>query len=952
MLFAALALAGADATRDTQLLAPLGLRVEHLYSPSQGKPVLGVNTARPRLSFNPAVAENAVRGASLAAYRVVVEPQSGGDAVWDSGRVNSSESHLIECGTDLKSASAYRWRAMWWAADCGSCDPSPWSDYMSFETGLWTDADWSNATWLGSRSQKLLRLRFTVPEASSSRVRAYIAAPGGHVARFNGVGDDTDVGVMAWTSDNTVMYKVHDFDASDLKSGSLANELTVQLGSGFWAGAKSGKSSNTPGARVKLTVGDKVFVSQVVPREGEAVWEATRGPVVSDDPWFGTTTNWSTATSSDWVPVEATPNTGCPSVEKATFLPINQMPLSRIVRTLRPMSVKPLNGSDTEIIVAFQENFVGHIYIPKEIVSGPAGANISLRHGEVLNADGSCCHVWSGFTVDNLQRDVHILGESDVDLSPLFTWHGFQYAQITLGGGAKIDLSRAQELIQGRETVTDLDRTSDIQFTGGPDGVSETLTGLHSMTINSQRANIAAYMPTDCPTREKHGWLGDSLVTAVESMYTLDTPTMHNFFVSTLIGDDQGTGPTYNVPVAVPGSSGKKGDISWTAAYPIETYRVYERFGDLGVAERNWKGISSFVDWLTSYAVSQKRPDGLPDFFQFGDWCAVEDRKTATPGTGPTLAAANYLMAVEALAKLATALGKSDDAQRYSQLHANMSAAYQSLYFNPNTSSYDKDALERQTLTTTSMGAGLVPGKVQADVIKSLEDDIVARNYHLTVGATGAQFLLPQLSRAGLHDAALRVASQRSFPSWGNWLEKGATTCWENWSGVADESHPPEPTHNHIFLCGGLGEWMYSTVAGVTPDAPGYAKIRVSPRVSTKYGPSAVSASVRTVRGNVSVSWALPGDSDAPTRQLTLDVTVPVGAGDGAVVVIPGVDGRPADICEGGTKVWTKGAYQPGVQGIRGASVVEIDAKNNKGIAVEVGSGSYNFVSVEMGASC
>ena len=74
------------------------------------------------------------------------------------------------------------------------------------------------------------------------------------------------------------------------------------------------------------------------------------------------------------------------------------------------------------------------------------------------------------------------------------------------------------------------------------------------------------------------------------------------------------------------------------------------------------------------------------------------------------------------------------------------------------------------------------------------------------------QYLLNTLSGltastgdASYHDAALRVAMQVDFPSWGNWLAQvPGTTCWETWSGKSFEN-----TRNHGWLCGGVGEWMY-----------------------------------------------------------------------------------------------------------------------------------------------
>ena len=41
-------------------------------------------------------------------------------------------------------------------------------------------------------------------------------------------------------------------------------------------------------------------------------------------------------------------------------------------------------------------------------------------------------------------------------------------------------------------------------------------------------------MPTDCPTREKHGWMGDALDASEQAMYNFDTQAMHSAFIQTI----------------------------------------------------------------------------------------------------------------------------------------------------------------------------------------------------------------------------------------------------------------------------------------------------------------------------------------------------------------------------------------------------------------------------------
>ena len=209
-----------------------------------------------------------------------------------------------------------------------------------------------------------------------------------------------------------------------------------------------------------------------------------------------------------------------------------------------------------------------------------------------------------------------------------------------------------------------------------------------------------------------------------------------------------------------------------------------------------------------------------------------------------------------------------------------------------------------------------------------------------TVGSVGAKHLLPQLSAHGMHDQAMRVATQDTFPSFGYWLKLGATTCWENYSGKADPSHPPPPTHNHIFLCGGVGEWLYRQVAGVGPAADGYARIAIAPQVTldpAANGPSSANATIHSVRGTVSVQWSLSRGAGAT---ITMAVGVPVSAT--ATVAIPAAELQitPLDkltVKESGKLVWADGKFVPGVQGVMAAQI------DGGGVVLAVTSGKYLF---------
>jgi len=114
-----------------------------------------------------------------------------------------------------------------------------------------------------------------------------------------------------------------------------------------------------------------------------------------------------------------------------------------------------------------------------------------------------------------------------------------------------------------------------VAFGGGADATL--LNQLAAMTQAGQLSNMAAWVPTDCPTREKHAWLGDALDVAEELAYNFWAPPMLELFLDTIRAEQTvGGSGDGNVPVNVPASpTDKPMDISWTAAYPMIAHWLY-----------------------------------------------------------------------------------------------------------------------------------------------------------------------------------------------------------------------------------------------------------------------------------------------------------------------------------------------------------------------------------------
>eukprot|EP00750_Incisomonas_marina_P022045 INCI4830.2.p1 GENE.INCI4830.2~~INCI4830.2.p1 ORF type:complete len:1072 (-),score=158.19 INCI4830.2:421-3636(-) len=578
-------------------------------------------------------------------------------------------------------------------------------------------------------------------------------------------------------------------------------------------------------------------------------WTAARGAFLRDDPFIGTSTDWAVwnnPETQEWTNASAAVQ--IPEGKLASL----SMPLTQVISHRAPVKATALASGN--IRFDFAENFVGVTALNTSLLlkafgleNGSQLVNFTAQHCELVNSSTGAvnCDLTGDAGGPNGQRDnytaVSANSEPGVQLLPRWTWHGFQFVEVAVSNGFATPSSVAQtnnilDAVTGLELRTNIEQTGSVTFDSVGGTGDHILNDIQTLVLNSQRSNVAAYQPTDCPTREKHGWLGDAQVTAEEAMLNFDMASVYTSFLET-IRNNQQTAPSKrkgDVPGVVPtpglgagwGSGLEAGpdgitDISWSAAYPLITRWMLQFYGDERVVADHYPNLVRFMDNLHTHAQANSTTEGLPDYFTWGDWCAVENRSLATPGTGPELAGFHFLLGVDAMADMAKVLGKSADVTKWTTMGAALRKIFHARYFNPHTSAYGTDELELQSLTVAPLaleqtGAPVIPSTDRPKLLAALEQDIMTtQRGHLTVGSVGAKHLLPQLSRNGLHDVAMTVATQTTFPSFGYWLKKGATTCWENYSGEIDGSHPPPPTHNHIFLCGGIGEWMYRSVAGI-----------------------------------------------------------------------------------------------------------------------------------------
>jgi len=539
----------------------------------------------------------------------------------------------------------------------------------------------------------------------------------------------------------------------------------------------------------------------------------------------------------------------------------------------------------------FGQNLVGYVRLK---VSAPAGTQLILRHAEVLNPDGT-------LYTQNLRGapsiDTYTCKGGGIEIyQPHFTFHGFRYVELT-GLPAK----PALDAITGIVISSDTPRSG--EFACSDPRVNQ----LYSNICWGQRGNYLS-IPTDCPQRdERLGWMGDAQVFVRTATYNSDVVA---FFTKWLVDVDDAQRDGAFTDIS-PGAGCGDGTPAWADAGVICPWTIYHVYGDARLLAQHYPAMVRWIEWCRTHSVNLLRTKDRGG--DYGDWLSIgADTPKDLIGT------AYFAYSTHLVARAAKELGKADDAAKYEQLFQDIKAAFNKQYV----AADGRIQGDTQCCYLMALKFDLLSDEMRAKAVRYLVEDIAAKKDHLSTGFVGVSYLLPVLTRAGKLDTVFKLFLQDSFPSWLFSVKHGATTIWERWDGWTPEKGFQDPgmnSFNHYSL-GSCGEWMFSSLAGIDTDGPGFKKLMIRP--TPGQGITWVKASYDSIRGKIATSWKVDGDS------FSLDVTIPPNTT--ATVCIPAKDA--AAVMESGKPAAT-------------AAGLKFLRMDNGAAVYEAGSGTYAFTS-------
>ncbi|MEU8971985.1 family 78 glycoside hydrolase catalytic domain [Streptomyces monashensis] len=883
-------------------------------------------------------------------------------------------------GGQLRPSTRYFWTVQVWDEDGRAVSEAPVAFFETGLLSTDGTAGWDGARWITMAGKKpdtagapLLR-REAALRGRVRTARLYVSALGVYEAYVNGRrvavpldgspgGSTAELLTPGWTNyDTTVSYFT--YDVTELLAADRKATLAAVLGNGWYNGRVSegsvyyAQSGNPLALKAKLLLRYADGSTQSLVTAPGTGWKATdTGPYRADDIYDGQTYDaraelpgWTANGYDDsgWADVAEHPYaTRFPDAklvaypgESARLTPEwDRRPRSvtvytgvtgqdgsangrgRIVVDASRTVTDPAEAATASVTLAegdtavfdLGQNMVG---VPRYTLRGPAGAQVALRFGEMLNdaskgADGPEGSVYRANLRSAKATSTYTLrgdrqGETHQDS---LTFYGFRYASVTVTGGPV--------------TVTGLTgrvATSALRQIGSVTTDDATVNQLISNVHWGQRGNYL-WIPTDCPQRdERLGWTGDTQLFSHTGLYNVDAVAFLSHFEDILI-DSQRTygadhaqfthvapGNRYNSPEPASG---------WSDCGVVVPWTVWQMSGDSTVIDRSWAAMTTYLDWIHARTGDSYAGQGAI----YGDWLAFQQTSTQF------MSDVYYGHSARLMADMAAATGRAAEARAYQDLFSHIKRAFITKYLRtegrvltvrsglgdaspvtPGGTTKTED--DSQTALLWVLKLGFYDTEAQRRQLVSLlaeniGNDAAYKAAHpgstrvqyaentLAVGFLGVNVLAPVLTDEGRADLAYALLHQNAMPSWLYSVDNGATTVWERWNSYSEQDGfgPVAMNSFNHYSYGAIMEWMYASMAGIAKDPadPGFRHFFLRPHLDPTGRITHVLGAHLSPYGEIVSEWR--------TDHRTFSHRATVPANSTATLYVPTVD--PSGVREG-----------------------------------------------------
>jgi alpha-L-rhamnosidase len=896
------------------------ISVERILCDYQANPI-GIDNTRPSLSWQ---LQSSQRNVQQTAYRIVIADdfsllQKNIGNIWDTKKVLSRQSlHIGFAGQKLVAVKNYYWKVMVWD---NHGNVSPWSHTAKWQMGLISPGEWKGAQWIGynklpdslrlvpaidnpgdkrwtegADTLPLLRKEFTITKQIRNAT-AFITGIGQFEMSLNGkkVGDhflDPE-----WTKfDQQVLYVTFDV-TNQLRQG--VNAIGVMLGNGFYY---------IPGERyhkLKGAYGYPTMICRLVLEftDGseqniisDKSWKASPGPVTFSSIYGGEDYNatlekkgWNEPGFNDDSWRQATIVNGPGKLEAQSAYPLKIMDEFNVQKITEP---KPGIW-----VYDMGQNASA---IPQIKVAGKRGDVVRITPAELLDDSGLVMQAPVGTPV---YFNYTLKGDGIETWRPQFMYYGFRYLQVE--GGVPENKKTENGLPVIRE-LTSLHAQNSAAAIGSFTSSNELFNRIFELIGWAIKSNMASIF-TDCPHREKLGWLEEAHLVGSSIRYNYDIATLCRKVIKDMMHSQTADGLIPDIaPEYAVFDGGFRDSPEWGSSGIILPYYVYQWYGDKKILEESYSMMKRYAAYL------EKKSKGHLLYFGLGDWYDMGPKDLGPSQLTPEgiTSTAYYYYDLIIISKAAYLLNKPADEKYYTNLAADVKKIYNKTFFNPRTKQYGRGS---QTANAISVYMGLVNPADKTQVVENIIKDIRNHDNGVTGGDIGFRYLLRVLDDAGRSDVIFDMNCRTDVPGYGYQLAQGATSLTESWQGNRISS-------NNHFMLGHLMEWFYTGLGGIkTPEnSTAFKNMIIRPEVVGNI--TFADVNYLSPYGEIKNSWKKTGTA------FIMNIHIPVNTT--AIIYLPAI--KANNITENSQPVMNRTDIQ--------------FLKYEKGKAlIKVGSGDYSF---------
>ena len=487
-------------------------------------------------------------------------------------------------------------------------------------------------------------------------------------------------------------------------------------------------------------------------------------------------------------------------------------------------------------------------------INGYKGQKVELQHAEILK-DGKLFleNVW--FVREFWERDKDIVhkdtyicsGRGKETYIPSFTYHGFRYVKVS-----GITAEQATP-----DLLTYIVLHSDLKSRGDFSCSDVVVNKLQELT---RRSDISCfhYFPTDCPQREKNGWTADAALSCEHMLLNYEAEVSYRQWLQNICKSQSRDGV---IPCVVPtttiwGYEWGTGP-AWDCVLAYLPYYVYIYRGE---TQMIIESSHNFMKYL-SYLKSRVDERGL-NHFGLGDWCHVGGIEPKAP-----LEVTDSVMSMDIANKMSfmfDAIGLTYESSYAKNIASSFKSAIR-------THLIDFDNMLVAGNCQTSQAMCLYYGVFEADecqkAFERLLEMIHMADDHIDVGVLGGRVIFHILSMYGYSDLAFKMITRPDYPSYGNWVVRGATTLWESFLEGGFESM------NHHFW-GDISAWFIKRIAGIqlNPEGNDISRVDIRPSfvnsldnaVGYHISPlGRITSAWKKVNNNILLSLEIPDNMEA-----------------------------------------------------------------------------------------